>query len=122
MASNRPATAISNFSKPFHLDSRAGFVFVGVKTSGIANDILGPAFGVWLLVYAIGIWRMRRWALPVGYAYAAYVITNLVLFTIRTGVVPGGPSTRGAIIYLVIAIGVSAGSVVLLRRRQAQLT
>ena len=56
--------AISNFSKPFHLDSRAGFVFFGVKTSGIANDILGPAFGVWLLVYAIGIWRMRRWALP----------------------------------------------------------
>src|SRR5271169_2774275 len=102
--------AISNFSKPFHLDSRAGFVFFGVKTSGIANDILGPAFGVWLLVYAIGIWRMRRWALPVGYAYAAYVITNLVLFTIRTGVVPGGPSTRGAIIYLVIAIGVSAGA------------
>jgi len=40
--------AISNFSKPFHLDSRAGFVFFGVKTSGIANDILGPAFGVWL--------------------------------------------------------------------------
>jgi hypothetical protein len=114
--------AISNFSKPFHLDSRAGFVFFGAKTSGIANDILGPAFGVWLLVYAIGIWRMGRWALPLGYAYAAYVIANLVLFTIRTGVVPGGPSTRGAIIYLVIAIGVSAGSVVLLRRRQAQLT
>ncbi len=85
--------AISNFSKPFHLDPRAGFVFFGVKTSGIANDILGPAFGVWLLVYAIGIWRMRPWALPLGYAYAAYVITNLVLFTIRTGVVPGGPST-----------------------------
>jgi len=70
--------AISNFSKPFHLDSRAGFVFFGVKTSAIANDILGPAFGVWLLVYAIGIWR-----LPLGYAYAAYVITNLVLFTDR---------------------------------------
>jgi hypothetical protein len=88
--------AISNFSKPFHLDSRAGFVFFGVKTSGIANDILGPAFGVWLLVYAIGIWRMRRWALSVGYAYAAYVLTNLVLFTIRTGVVPGGSFvTRG---------------------------
>ena len=114
--------AISNFSKPFHLDSRAGFVFFGVKTSGIANDILGPVFGVWLLVYAIGIWRMRRWALPLGYTYAAYVITNLVLFTIRTGVVPGGPSTRGAIVYLAIAIGVSAGSVVVLRRRQAQLT
>ena len=45
--------AISNLSKPFHLDSGAGFVFFGVKTSGIANDILGPVFGVWLLVYAI---------------------------------------------------------------------
>ena len=59
---------------------------------------------------------------PFGYAYAAYVIINLVLFTIRTGVVPGGPSTRGAIVYLAIAIGVSTGSVVVLRRQQAQLT
>ncbi len=118
--------AISNFSKPFpslaRFDSNAaGFVFFGVKTSGIANDILGPAFGVWLLVYASAIWRMRRWALPLGYAYAAYVLANLVLFTLRTGVVPGGPSTRGAIIYLAIAIGVSAGSAVLLHQRRAQL-
>jgi hypothetical protein len=37
--------ALSNFLKPFHLDPNAGFVFFGMKTHGIANAILGPAFG-----------------------------------------------------------------------------
>jgi hypothetical protein len=36
--------AISNFLKPFHLDPNAGFVFFGMKTHGVANAILGPAF------------------------------------------------------------------------------
>jgi hypothetical protein len=47
--------ALSNFLKPFHLDPNAGFVFFGTKTHGIANAILGPAFGALLAVYAIGI-------------------------------------------------------------------
>jgi hypothetical protein len=63
--------ALSNFLKPFHLDWNAGFVFFGVKTQGIANTILGPIFGLVLTVYAIGIWRMRRWVLPIAYTYAA---------------------------------------------------
>jgi hypothetical protein len=35
--------AISNFSKPFHLDSRAGFVFFDVKTRG---TIVYPAIAI----------------------------------------------------------------------------
>jgi hypothetical protein len=54
--------ALSNFLKPFHLDPNAGFVFLGVKTHGTANEILGPAFGSLLVAYAFGIWRMRRWS------------------------------------------------------------
>ncbi len=27
-----------------------------------ANAILAPAFGIFLLIYALGIWRRRRWA------------------------------------------------------------
>jgi len=79
--------AISNFSKPFHLDSRAGFVFFGVKTSASPRH---PGAGLRCLAARLcdRIWRMGRWVLPLGYAYAAYVIANLVLFTIRTGVVP----------------------------------
>src|SRR5713101_8311606 len=79
--------SLSNFSKPFHLDPNAGFVFFGVKTHGMANAILGPAFGLILVLYAIGIWRMRRWVLPIAYAYAAYVILNLLLYSMRNAVI-----------------------------------
>lgn len=113
--------ALSNFSKPFHLDANAGFMFFGMKTHGVANAILGPAFGVLLVVYAIGIWRMRRWVLPIAYAYAAYVILNLVLYSIRN---PAStrPSAGFMIAYIAIAIGVSSGSAILLHRRKDKLT
>src|SRR5215813_14826318 len=75
--------AVSNFSKPLSR-GRAGFVFFGTKTTGLANAILGPAFGIFLLVYALGIWRQKRWAVPMAWAYAAYVPINLALFIIKT--------------------------------------
>ena len=110
--------AVSNFLKPFHLDPNAGFVFFGVKTHGIANAILGPTFGVLLLAYAIGIWRMRRWVLPIAYAYAAYVVVNLLLYSIRNSGLTGRPSPTFMIVYIAAAVGVSAGSAVLLHRRR----
>jgi hypothetical protein len=113
--------AISNFLKPFHLDPNAGFVFLGVKTHGIANAILGPAFGVLLVVYALGIWQMRRWALPLAYAYAAYVILNLSLYSIRNAGAPGQPSLTFMIGYIAVAVGVSGGAALLLHRRHAEL-
>src|SRR5262245_45691316 len=107
--------AVSNFLKPFHLDPNAGFVFFGVKTHGIANAILGPAFGLLLATYALGIWQMRHWALPIAYAYAAYVILNLSLYSIRNAGSPGQPSPVFMVAYIVVAVGVSAGSAVVLR-------
>ena len=113
--------ALSNFLKPFHLDPNAGFVFFGTKTHGIANAILGPAFGALLVMYAIGIWRLRLWVLPIAYAYAAYVILNLLLYTIRNAGRPGQPSTVMMMGYVAVAIGVSAGSAVVLHRRKDEL-
>jgi hypothetical protein len=113
--------AISNFLKPFHLDPNAGFMFFGRKTHGLANAILGPLFGALLVVYSIGIWGMRRWALPIAYAYAAYVILNLVLYTIRNARSPGYPSLPFMIAYAAVAIGVSNGSAILLHRRRLDL-
>src|SRR6516164_153047 len=101
--------ALSNFLKPFHLDPNAGFMFFGRKTHGLANAILAPLFGALLVVYSIGIWRMRRWALPIAYAYAAYVILNLLLYTIRNGRSHGFPSLPFMIAYTALAIGVSGG-------------
>jgi len=113
--------ALSNLSKPFQLSGDVGFVFFGWKTHGIANAILGPLFGLILIVYAAGIWRMRRWVLPIAYAYAAYVILNLSLYTIRNAGAAGQPTTAFMIGYIVIAIGVSSGSAILLYQRRASL-
>jgi hypothetical protein len=114
--------AMSNFLKPFHLDPNAGFVFLGLKTHGIANAILGPAFGVLLVVYAVGIWRMRRWVLPIACAYAAYVILNLSLYSIRNAEAPGQPSALFMVGYIGVAVGVSAGAALVLYRRRGELT
>ena len=113
--------AVSNFSKPFQPGPNVGFVFLGVKTHGIANTILGPAFGLLLLVYAFGIWQMRRWALPIGYAYAAYVILNLSLYTIRNAGSASMPPPAFMLGYIVVAVGVSTGSALLLHRRRNEL-
>jgi hypothetical protein len=75
--------AISNLAK---LLGRGGaaFVFFGTKTSGVENMILGPLFGIYLLVYALGIWQQKRWALPMAWLCAAYVPINMTLFALKT--------------------------------------
>jgi hypothetical protein len=115
--------ALSNLLKPFRFGGeQTGFVFFGSRQSGAANAILGPLFGVFLAVYAYGIWTMRRFALPMGHAYATYVILNLILFSFRNTV----PDTAGyqifGTVYAAIAIGVSLGAAVLLTKRKAELT
>jgi hypothetical protein len=113
--------AISDFLKPFHLDPNAGFVYMGTKLTGTANAIMGPLFGFLLLVYAYGIWSMRRYALPVSYIYTAWVIVNMVLFTVKNRNAPP-PSPIFAIASIAIGIGVPLAAVIVLRRRSADLT
>ena len=113
--------AISNFSKPFAPGPEVGFVFLGRRLSGTPNAIIGPLFGLYLLLYAVGIWRMRRYALPMGIAYAAYVIVNLVLFNVRDPHANKDGLLFG-VAYSVVAIGVSSGAAYLLTRRRAALT
>ena len=113
--------AVSNLLKPLQIGgARTGFVFFGQRLSGTPNAILGPLFGLYLLVYAVGIWRLRRFALPMAYAYAAYVIANLVAFTVRGEPEPGMRPFFG-IVYAAVAIGVSGGAALLLARRKADL-
>ena len=112
--------AVSNLTKPLRLFENAGFVFFGTKLTGIANLIVGPLFGIMLAAYAFGIWNMRRFALPIAQIYAAYVVANIVMFTVKHQA-PGGPGW-GAFVYISVAVGVSAGSAMLLTRRKAELT
>jgi len=115
--------AISNLLKPVLADEQTGFVFLGERLTGVANAIAGPIFGVFLGAYAASIWGMRRFALPMGRLYAAYVVVNLALFPFRTPPPPGagvGWQIFG-LVYAVIAIGISAGTYWTLARRQSEL-
>ena len=114
--------AVSNFLKPLAgKPGEVGFVFFGQRLAGTPNAIIGPLFGLFLLVYAIGIWRMRRYAVPMAFVYAAYVVLNLVLFNIRDP----NPNRQGLLFgffYAVVAIGVSSGAAYLLAQRRPGLT
>ncbi|MBI3300768.1 MAG: hypothetical protein HYZ72_01620 [Deltaproteobacteria bacterium] len=115
--------AASNLLKPFQIGGdQIGFVFFGQRLTGTANAIAGPLFGLYLLVYAIGIWRMKRFALPMGHAYATYVVLNLLLFIGKNPRPPGVGSLIFGIVYAVVAVGVSCGAAYLLTKRKAELT
>ncbi|MEW6272232.1 MAG: hypothetical protein AB1689_23360 [Thermodesulfobacteriota bacterium] len=110
---------ISNAMKPLEASEQQGFVLFGQRLSGTPNQIAGPLFALYLWGYALGIWRMRRWALPMGVAYAVYVVLNLALYTATSDEVPAWPFMLG---YAVVAIGVSGGAAYLLWQRREELT
>src|SRR6266851_1157359 len=86
------------------------------------RSLLGPLVGAVLVLYAIGIWRMKRYAVTVAWIYAVYVILNLALFSIRN---PSAP-TRGemifGIVYSIGAILLTVCTAIALTRRRAYLT
>ena len=114
--------AVSNFLKPLQLGgAQTGFVLFGQRLSGTANTIAGPLFGLYLLLYALAIRRRWRIALPLGGGYTVYVVLNLVLYVMRNPRPPGASYAVFMIVYALVAIGVSAGSVVMLARQRADI-
>ncbi len=113
--------AVSNLLKPLQLSGEVGFVLFGQRLAGTANTIAGPLFGIYLAVYAYGIWTKRRFAVGMGAAYAIYVVINLVLWQFR---MPEGAeaSLAFSLVYSVVAIGVSSGSAFLLMQSREELT
>lgn len=115
--------AVSNFLKPFRLGSdETGFVFLGDRLSGMANTIVGPLFGLFLAVYAFGIWKRKRFAMPMSHAYATYVVLNLILFQVKNVTPPGVGYMIFGIVYSLIAVGVSLGAAIFLTKNKALLS
>ena len=115
--------ALSDFGKPFAQHEGVGFVFFGARLSGTPNLVVAPIFGILLSVYVYGIFAMRRFALPLGIFYAAYVILNMPLFILRyhgTAVMQEH-SWAYLVPYPFVAIGVSSGAAWLLYRRKSDL-
>lgn len=114
--------AISDILKPLKLEgSTTGLVFFGVRQTGAANAILGPMLGLILVAYAAGIWMMRRYAMVIGWIYAIYVAINLILFVMRNPPAQTQGEMIFGIVYMILAIAITFGTAIILRRRRADL-
>lgn len=115
--------AVEDILKPFHLEGpTTGLVFFGKRLSGAPNAIIGPILGIILLIYAAGIWRMSRYALYLGFAYAIYVTINLIVFTATNPPPPSRGDIIFGVVYSVLALLFSWATAILLSRRKADLT
>ena len=115
--------AITDILKPFHLEGpTTGLVFFGRRQSGVPDAILGALLGIFLLIYAAGIWRMRRYALYLGFAYAIYVTINIVLFTATNPMPTDRPDIIFGIVYSILAITFSWATAIVLNRHKGDLT
>jgi hypothetical protein len=103
--------ALTNFVKPIRGEGH--LVFFGQLLD--STNPLGPLLGVFMLVYAWGLFTTKRFAVPMGYAYAVFATLNIILFYVFQEV-PGGWGVAGYSVFALIGIGVSWAAVVLLQR------
>ncbi len=115
--------AISDCTKAlqFARSPALGLVVFGHRFHGVAiNLVLGPLFGIVLLIYAHGIWYLRRWVIPLSIVYAFYVPYNLVLFWYEQ---PPGPRPIAPLVaYLAIALTGSIGTAICLAYHRERLS
>jgi hypothetical protein len=111
--------ALTNVFKPF--GTGTAFVFFGAMLRSTAGLWLASAVGVLMLVYAWGAWNLRRWALPMGVAYAVFVVLNIALFAMFQNVI-GQPQywILGAV-FAFIGVGVTATAAYLLYSHRDEL-
>jgi hypothetical protein len=111
--------ALTDVLKP--LGAGSGFVFFGKFFTGMACYVLAPIVGAVMLVYAYGLWQLRRFALPMGVAYGVLVTINLAVFPILQGL-PARFNVLAYVAFALIGFGVSWGAVWLLLQHRGQLT
>lgn len=115
--------AISNFLKPLQIGGdQTGLVFFGQRLTDAANAVAGPLFGLFLAIYAYGLWHKKRFALAMGHAYATYVVLNLLLFNVRNTAPPGIGYIIFGLIYTLVAVGISGGAAYFLTKHRAELS
>ena len=99
-----------------------GIVVLGIRHTGTRAVILGPLVGVFLILYAIGIWRMRRYALTAAWIYVVYVMLNLTLFMMWNPLPLTRADTIFDAVYSICAIVLTLSPAIALTRRRADLT
>ena len=86
-----------------------------------ANAVFGPIFGLFLFIYVVGIWKLKRWVLPLAVFYAFYVPVNLVLFWFTHGA-GQHPTIAFQVVYLAFALTGSVGTAIYLAYHHTRLS
>lgn len=73
--------SFTNFAKLFHGD-QAVLVFFGQILHGSSVSVPAFVVGLFMLATGISMLRLDRWALPLCAVYAAYVLVNLLAWTV----------------------------------------
>ncbi len=73
--------SFTNFAKLTHGD-QAMLVFFGQILHGSTAFLPAALVGLFMLVTAVSMWRFDRLALPLSAVYAAYVLVNLLSWTV----------------------------------------
>ena len=113
--------AIQDLLKPLHLEGpTTGLVFLGTRLNGSGNLVMSVVLAIFLASYAVGIWRMKKYALTLGFIYAVYVVFNIVIFSIKyAGEDNGSPAFLFG--FVISAIAIPWTSVILLWRHRDEL-
>jgi hypothetical protein len=110
--------SLTNLFKPFGTGS--GLVFLGTLLTGSSMYVLAPLLGLYMLIWAYGLWGARPFALPMGIAYAALVAINILRFPFAEGL-PSGVTVPMYAVYGLVAVGIPVVAVWLLARRRGAI-
>jgi len=69
--------------------------------------VLAPALGIYMLAWAYGLWGLRGYAVPMGFAYLMLVAVNLIGFPLTEGLRAGVTLPMYAV-YALVAFGTPA--------------
>jgi len=97
--------SLMNVGKPFGTGS--GLVFFGFLLNGPVMWVLAPALGIYMLAWAYGLWGLRGYAVPMGFAYLMLVAVNLIGFPLTEGLRAGVTLPMYAV-YALVAFGTPA--------------
>ena len=76
--------------------------------------------GLYMLLWAWGLWRAAGWAVPMGVAYVALVVVNIVRFPTIPGQLRENIPMAAYVAYGIVAIAVPALATWLARRDRAR--
>lgn len=114
--------AIQDLLKPYQFEGpTTGLVFLGTRLAGPFGCVMSALLADFLALYAFGIWRMKQYALVLSFVYALHVLINVVVFPMKyAGQNNGSPAFL--IGFVIGAIVIPWGAVILLWQRRAELT